>query len=303
MNEFYTCEHGANHGNGESCDCVTAELATPTPDALIVIEQLPVITEQFRLAGAEVARRVAEADALICTEESKQTVKSARAHLNKERKDFEARFKEVEAQVLEPWNQVVAAYKEHIITPYADGDKKLKDKIDTIEDEQKRQKIEEVRAYFEEYAASLHLDPYFINWEFTKINVTLSASEKSLKAQAKDYVDLRIKHLESIEKREHAAEILVEYRQSLRVMDAIEAVEKRHRLLAEQERRKAELETVRAAEAETVKRVEAVASLAPPTVKSVEKDPIRTVAFKVTAPLSKLRELKKYLVDGGYEFE
>lgn len=278
-------------------------VTTPTPDALIVIEQLPVITEQFRLAGAEVARRVAEADALICTEESKQTVKSARAQLNKERKDFESRFKEVEAQVLEPWNNAVAAYKEHIKTPYAEADERLKDKVEAIENEQKRQKTAEVRAYFEEYAASCHLDPYFINWELTKINVTLSASEKSLKDKAKEYVDLRMRHLESIEKREHAAEILVEYRQSLSVMDAIEAVEKRHRLLAEQEKRRAELESARAAEAETVKRVEAVAPLAPPTVKPVDDDPIRTVAFKVTAPLSRLRELKKFLVDGGYEFE
>ena len=34
-----------------------------------------------------------------------------------------------------------------------------------------------------------------------------------------------------------------------------------------------------------------------------EDDPVKTLAFKVTAPLSKLRALRDFLVEGGYEYE
>lgn len=303
MSQFWTCEYGANHGNGEPCDCLPAELPTTDQNELIVIEQLPIIRERLQTLGAEIDQRISEALALECTDDTVREVKAVRAALNKDFGAMEERRAEVKTAIMEPYEQFNAVYKEFVSDKYKAADTTLKSRISDIEDALKAEKTAEVRAYFEEYATSVHLDPYFINWEFTKINVTLSASEKSLKDKAKDYVDTRIKHLESIEKREHAAEILVEYRQSLSVMDAIEAVEKRHRLLAEQEKRRAELKSFRTAEAETVKRVEVAAPLAPPIVKPMGDDPIRTVAFKVTAPLSKLRELKKFLVDGGYEFE
>ena len=55
---------------------------------LIVIEQLPVIKEQLKLASAEVDKKVEEAMALVCTEDNVKIIKEVRASLNKEAKVF-----------------------------------------------------------------------------------------------------------------------------------------------------------------------------------------------------------------------
>ncbi len=41
--------------------------------------------------------------------------------------------------------------------------------------------------------------------------------------------------------------------------------------------------------------------ITPPVVE--ENDPILTLAFKVTAKKSKLKELKNFLINGGYDYE
>jgi len=43
--------------------------------------------------------------------------------------------------------------------------------------------------------------------------------------------------------------------------------------------------------------------LAPPVIIKTSEDEVKTVGFKVTAPIWKLKELKKFLDDGGYEYE
>lgn len=279
---------------------------------LITVKQLPIIEEQFRSAGEEVRRRVSEATSLVCTEESKQVVKNARATLNKQSKAYAAQFKEVKAQILAPWNHIEDAYREFIVIPYVDGVRQLNDKIDAIEDEQKRQKSDEVREYFHEYLLSKHID--FVTFESARINITLSASAKSLKEQSKAFIDRVCDDLALIETQEHKPEILVEYKKSLNCSNAITTVVERHIKIEEQRQIQIEIEEQKRAERDAIAKVTAAippksTPLSPPTptasssVETEVDDPIQTLAFKVKAHRSKLKELVKFLKDGGYEYE
>ena len=90
------------------------------------------------------------------------------------------------------------------------ADAQLKDKIDDVENGLKDQKKAEIAAFFDEYRESKNID--FITFEDSGINVTLSASKKSLKDQARAFVDRVNDDLMMIDTQNNSAEILVEYK-------------------------------------------------------------------------------------------
>ena len=118
---------------------------------------------------------------------------------------------------------------------------------------------------------------------------------KSLKEQAKSFVDRVSDDLALIDTQEHKAEILVEYKKTLNVSAAITAVTNRHIAIKREQEREVEAEAVKEVEAEVVEKVEAF------TAPVVEES--RTLSFKVTDTISRLRLLKKFLEDGGYKYE
>lgn len=271
---------------------------------LIVVEQLPIITERLRTVSDQIAAKIAEARSLAVTDETVKIVKAMRADLNRDFAALEERRKAIKSDVLSPYEAFEAVYKQYVSDQYRQADIDLKAEIDRVEGVRKEEKTAEVKAYFDEYAESRRID--FIAWERAGIKVGLSDSMKSLKGSAKAFIDRVCDDLELIETQACNEEILVEYKRSLNASQAITSVAARHRAIEDQKARRAELEARKQAEAEAVKRVEAAipAPLAPPVVKPVEEaDPMRTLMFTVTAPLSKLKELKKYLDDGGYRYE
>lgn len=79
---------------------------------LIVVKQLPIIEDQLRQVKASVDARVAQVLALACTEATYKDVKKARAELNKEFQDLEARRREVKNAILAPYEAFEKLYKE-----------------------------------------------------------------------------------------------------------------------------------------------------------------------------------------------
>ena len=146
---------------------------------VIVVRQLPEIEERLQEIKVDVSERVKDAMALVCTEETIQEIKKIRAELNREFKEWEEKRREVKKAIMTPYDNFEAAYKDCITDIYKRGDADLKAKIDSLENEMKEQKAAEVKEYFDEYLASKNID--FITYENADINVTLSASMKSLK--------------------------------------------------------------------------------------------------------------------------
>jgi hypothetical protein len=150
---------------------------------LIVVKQLPVIEQQLKTVSEEIDKKVQNAVSLVCTEETVKTIKELRADLNKDFKEFEAQRKTVKEQVLKPYNNFENVYKECISDKFRNADTILKEKIETVENDLKAKKEKEIKEYFEEYKTANNID--FITYGQARINVTLSASMKSLKEQLK----------------------------------------------------------------------------------------------------------------------
>lgn len=268
---------------------------------IIEVKQLPIIAEKLQTIKEDVTARVETALSLVCTEDTVKTVKKARAELAKEFKTWEEKRREVKKAVMSPYEQFEEVYKDCITEVFLKADDELKSKIDSVESELKEQKRTEVKAYFDEYLQSRNID--FLTFEMANINVTLSASLKSLKEQAKAFVDRVCDDLNLIETQEHKAEILVEYKLSLNVSGAITTVVNRYKAIEEEKQKAAERARKEAEAKEAESKVEEIAPPAEVLAPPQEVDEVLTVAFKVTAPKSKLRELKTFLNNGGYDYE
>ena len=277
---------------------------------LIVIKQLPQIEEHLKDLSTEIDVKVNNAKKLVCTEETVKTVKQVRADLTKDFKNLEEQRKTVKEQILAPYMQFEEIYKTYVSNRYKEADIDLKQKIDSTENELKKQKENEIKDYFEEYKTANNID--FINYEQANINVTLTASKKSLKEQAKKFIDEIVDDLKLIETQECKEEILVEYKQNLNVSKSIQEVANRHKLLEEEKKKQEELKNKQLEEAQrqadmSIKTQEvatknALDNFVIEAPKIEEQEEILTLKFKVRGT-SKLRELKRFLEDGGYDYE
>ena len=286
---------------------------------LIVVKQLPQIEEHLKELSLEVEQKVENAKSLVCTEENVTTIKQIRASLNKEFKEVENQRKIVKEQILAPYMQFEEIYKMYISDKYKSADNDLKEKIDSTENELKNIKEQEIKDYFEEYKKANNID--FVTYSQARINVTLSASRKSLKEQAKQFIDKIVDDLKLIDTQEHKTEILVEYKQSLNVSQAITSVTNRFKAIEEEKKRQEELkrkqleEALRRADesirAQTEATRQALENFIPKTEETILQAPvieekqeeILTLRFTVKGTRTKLRELKQFLENGGYDYE
>lgn len=269
---------------------------------MIAVKQLPIIVEQLQQVKAEVAAKVDFALRLVCTEDTVKDVKKVRSELNKELAEYEASRKAVKKAILTPYEQFEVVYKDCVSDTYKKADTELKHKIDSVENELKAQKAAEVKAYFDEYLQSKGID--FVTFESAHINVTLSASMKSLKEQAKAFIDKIADDLALIDTQEHKDEILYEYKQSLNVSNAITTAANRYKAIEAAKAAEEERKAREQAAAEAAAKVEAVA---PPTVEPiappVEEEKTYKLKFTVRGTMPQLKALKEFLNNGGYDYE
>lgn len=267
---------------------------------LIVVKQLPVIEEQLKGLSVLIDEKVESALALEVSDETVKDVKKIRAELNADFKMLETKRKEVKDKVMTPYNQFEEIYKTYVSEKFKKADIDLKTKIDNVENEQKRIKTEEVKDYFNELCESENID--FVSYEQANINVTLSASMKSLKEQAKAFIDKICDDLKLIDTQEHKAEILAEYKVNLNVSNAITTVTDR---IKREEEEKAKLEQVTDQELNDEIMLEKIESISAPKeiAKEVRTEEVFEMAFKVRGTLEQLKTVKEFLEKGGYDYE
>lgn len=270
---------------------------------LMTIKQLPLIEEHLKDLSTEIDEKVEKAKSLICTEENVKEIKQIRADLNKESKEMEIQRKAIKEQVMRPYNDFENIYKQYVLDKYKSADTDLKQKIDTVEIELKTIKEQEIREYFEEYRQSLNID--FIKFENAKIDVNLSSSKMSLKKQAKEFIDRVNTDLATIMLQEHKDEILVEYKQNGLILNkAIETTLTRIKAIEEEKIVHIEMNEKHEITQESYEQLENVFNtpLQTPEVEK-EKEEILTLKFTVKGTRTKLKALKQFLIDGGYDYE
>lgn len=270
-------------------------------EEIIVVKQLPVIIEHLQVVKQNIAEKVENALNLVCTEETIQEVKKTRTELAKEFNEWEEKRKEVKKAVLSPYEQFEAVYKDCITEGFKAADRELKGKIDAVENAIKDEKRKALSEYFDELicSAEIRTNTALCEWvtlQAANIVVTLSVSLKKLKEQAKAFVDRICDDLELIQTQEFKDEIFVEYKKTLSVSNAITTVLNRKKAIAELNAMKAEQKAREEANAAAIAKVDAIE---PP---KVEEETL-TVAFKVTATRTKLKELKEFLKKGEYKYE
>ena len=244
------------------------------------------------------------------TEETLKQAKEEKAKVNK----FKTEVADYRKKITAEYNKPIKVFEDTA----KETEKLLSETYNTInqqvagfEEEQKRQKEQEIREYFEEYKTANDID--FVNYEQAQINVTLTASVKSLKEQAKAFIDRIMDDLKLIETQECKEEILVEYKQNLNVSKSIQEVTNRHKLLEEEKKKQEELKNKQLEEAKrqadiSIKEQElatknALDNFVIEAPKVVEQEEILTLSFKVRGTRNKLKELKRFLIEGGYDYE
>lgn len=264
---------------------------------IVKIEQMPKVFEQLELVGTYIDEQLKDLDKMECTENNKQVVKNRRTEINNTLKVLEDKRKEIKNKINEPYDLFNKKYEETTKIKLQSAYKTLSEKIDSIENKQKLKKKQVIEKYFNEYAISKDID--FVKFEQLNLNITLSITEAKLKEQVKTFIDKVEDDLNLIVTQEHKQEIMIEYKKSLNVSSAISIVLNRYKELEElkqkEEIKQEELKQVQ----ENVEEVEKV--LKAPT--KIEKEEIYEMTFKVRAIKEKLKAIKEFLDNGGYEYE
>ena len=239
------------------------------------------------------------------TEETIKEAKDEKSKVNK----FKKQVSDYRKNIIAEYNKPIKAFEdtaketERLLTETYNT---INQQVANYENKQKEIKEQEIKDYFEEYRKANNID--FITYEQAKINVTLSASMKSLKEQAKSFIDKIADDLKLIETQEHKGEILVEYKQTLNVSQAITMVTNRFKAIEEekkiQEQKVVHIEMNKAHEI-TQKSYEQLESVfnKPLEQPKEENEEILTLKFAVRGTRTKLKELKQFLESGGYDYE
>lgn len=210
-------------------------------DNEIKLVQSPIIAHKLQEAGKAVSKRIddLELDKQIATVETLKSLKDLRAEISKELKDFETQRIFIKSEVNKPYDEFDSIYKVEISEKYKIAIDKLKNKIDFVEDKVKSDKKEAIETYFNELCTAEKID--FITFDKLGIDINLSTTEKKYKEQVNDYISKVVDDLNLIKSTDYEAEILVEYKSSLNVSNAITSVKTRkENEQKEQERLKAE---------------------------------------------------------------
>ena len=298
-------------------------------EELITLKQPPIIIyEQIKAVGQQIEAKIAELnlDNQLVTDETLKSAKNTRAMLRKELDDFEIQRKYIKEQVNAPYEAFEKAYKEHIKVHYDKADSTLKSKIDEVQNRLLDDKRGRIKDYFTEFCASQGID--FLIFERLPLNITLSASDKSLKEQVAGFVGEVSKSLQVIESlnepNEFKAEILTDYKQTIDVTRAIQNAQYRRqqreaelarieaqRVAAEQARLAAEARAREVAPlqapAQVTYEVQTSAPVQPEPVQEATQvaqdydNEIVQATFTVQGTKAQLKALKQYIISNNIQ--
>nr|DAV53478.1 MAG TPA: Protein of unknown function (DUF1351) [Caudoviricetes sp.] len=285
---------------------------------IILLKQEPIIEYNLLSEVGEVIQaRIADLnlDGQVVTDQTVKSVKDMRAELNKEFAEFEKQRKFIKEAVSKPYQEFEAKYKEFVAKHYNEADDTLKGKIFSFENTLRLEREKELQGYFMELCSAKNID--FVPFRLMHLNITLSASLKSLKTQILEFVskveqDIELAKTVS-DSQEFNDKVMYEYRRSLDINTAINTVKEREQaLIAAKER--AEEEAKRKAEQEEQARLQAEkASTEQPTAAEPlkapmveEQQPTNTdtaeefeMTFTVKGTFEQLKALKQFIVDNN----
>ena len=266
---------------------------------IIIVEQLPKIKQQLQVISDEVDKEIEYALSLECNDDSVKEVKNARARLNKIKTTMEDKRKQVKNAVLNPYNEFETIYNDLVKNKLASADTTLKEKIDSVENQLKQQKEDELRMFAEQWFISKGIED-IVAFEDIGLNITLSASMKSLKEQIIEFCEKVFNDLKLIELEEYSDEILYEYNKNgLDFANAKIKVIERHKRLEEIQKQQEMKQEQEKQEEQVVEKVDEIVT--PKEI--IEDDELITVSFKVTGTKEQIKKIKELIIEMGIDYE
>lgn len=274
---------------------------------IISVKQLPKIFYELEKIGEIVDKALEGIENMVCDEENKKDVKKRKQEITAFKNLMETRRKEIKNQVMAKYNEFNDKYEEEVKNKLINAENILTEKYTAIETQQKLDKENELREFAQGHF-EYHNIQDIVKFEDIGLNITLTASIKSLKEQVLDFCKKITADLELIELEEFKDEIWIEYIQSLNFANAKIIVSNRHKQLEEMQKKQEELQKKKEEEQQIIeKNEEIIEEITMPQEIEVttleDKEEVYTITFKVTARKSKLKELKEFLQNGGYDYE
>ena len=202
---------------------------------------------------------------------------------------------------MEKYNVFEDVYKEKISNLYKNADETLKGKIDSVEKDLKMEKETELREFANEHIRSYHLQD-IISFEDIGLNITLSASMKSLKEETLSFIENVSKEVQLIMLEEYADEILVEYKRchgnfaqcKLNVLE-------RHKQIEEMKQRQDQQEQITQEENKIIENVEENVEITAPV--EVDNEEVKVYQFEVKATDTQIKQLVEFMDKLGIKYE
>lgn len=265
---------------------------------LIVVEQLPIIKATLAQLSVEIKEKVSRATSLIVNDETYKEVKQVRADLNKEFTELENQRKAVKQAIMSPYEEFEEFYKESVSNLYKEADAELKAKIDNVENQLKQEKIDELELFARQHIEVNCLDN-IISFDRIPLNITLSASMKSLKDQILEFINKVDNDINLIELDEYSDEILLEYKKTLDYSKSKLEVIARHKQLEEIQKQQKEVQLQIDDNAKIVEKVEEIT--APKEI--IEDDEILTATFTITTTKENIIKVRNFLKEEGIKYD
>lgn len=272
---------------------------------LIKLESLPKIFYQLEEIGKRVDIALNGIEDMVCDEENKKEVKKRKQEITSFKNMMEDRRKQIKNQIMEKYNEFNDKYESEIKTKLVNAENILNEKVSTIENQQKLDKENELRTFAEQWFISKGIEN-IVKFEDIKLNITLTASIKSLKEQVVDFVDRIFNDIKLIELEEYRDEIMFEYKQTLDFTNSKIKVVERHKEIEymQQLQKKVKEEQkqndiiVQKVE-ETIKEVEEITT--PKEI--IEEDEVIIVTFTIKDTKEKIIKVRDFMKEEGINYE
>ena len=267
---------------------------------IVKIEQMPKVFSQLEMIGTYIDEKIKDIDILDCTEENKQEVKQRRTEINNILKELDDRRKFIKNKILEPYEMFNDKYEQECKTKLITASEILKIKIDSIEDQQKIAKRMELYDFAMEYIAANDIQDY-VTFDDIGLNITLSASMKSLKEEIIAFCEKVKQDIALINMEEYRDEILYEYKKNHgNFVQCKTTVIERHRELEELAKKKVEEDTLKEEQQKVVEKVEEVLN-APKEI--IEDDEIISVTFTINDTKENIVKVREFMKKEGIKYE
>lgn len=287
---------------------------------IVKVKKLPEIYQQLDKINEIVIEKTKNIDEILEKisklsdeeqEEQKSEVKDYKTYLNSLKKDLETRRIEIKKSILAPYEDFEKVYKDKTTKVLDDGITKLTNTINTIETKQIQNKVDELVAFFNEYALYYHVEN-ILTFDSMPIKINLSTSLNSLKKQIVEYCEKVSNDMVAISSEEFRDEILLEYQNNgYDYTKAKITITDRHKKLEEMQKQQEKVELEVSEEEKVIQNVQTLCSAPVEINEEVDDENDLEISFtiKTTKEIyqkllkDKLQEFKHFLQVNNIEYE